>query len=121
MSSNYKKSRKDKTTVLIEEVDESWALVLLNESEKEDGVIKIESEPNRRDFYSKDLCLIQSTKRKDSGDEYIKVNSNRQTESPSAIENQIQAQKWLNKHPENSIKEQKPNSSFSRIKRFFIA
>jgi uncharacterized protein with PIN domain len=123
MSSDNKHLTKNKTTVQIEEVDESWALILLNESEQEDYAIKLERGQNESDFYQGELSLIKSTKEPDSNNTHIKVIDDHLTKSLSAIENQIQAQaqKKYNKYTEMSSRKQKLNSSLLRLKSFFVA
>tara|TARA_R110002072_G_scaffold122685_4_gene257463 strand:- start:5409 stop:5780 length:372 start_codon:yes stop_codon:yes gene_type:complete len=114
---------KGKTTAKIEQVDESWALKLLNESEQDDYFIKVEDELIHHDFYPKELSLISDTNTQDSDDGHIEVTDHQQTKSPSAIENQIwvQAQKLRNNKTETITRQQKLNASFLRIKSFFVA
>lgn len=136
MSLDDIKPKKRKTSIEIEEVDESWALKLLNESEKEDAVITVDTNLKSPASYRKEICLIknEATPNSDehSADTFITVDDTVQhsgSEQPdvsflklSAIENQILAQskKQQSQHATDT-KKLNMSTSISRIKSFFVA
>ena len=126
MSSDKNITINKKSTIQIEHVDESWALKLLNESEKEDYDSKVEQGLNPQ---TKELDLISSIQieetPEDKVDEMTDVTQDSNLEEfslrLSAIENQIftQSQKQLEQN--NSESKKTLSSPISRLKSFFDA
>lgn len=110
--------RQDKITVGIEDVDESWALKLLNECEAEDTFITVDSESKDGDYES--LSLL------DQDDPVIKVLDERARKIElmlTAIECQKMAfaEKQQARLLEEQTRKGKLTASFSKIKAFFVA
>lgn len=124
-------SKFGKITVQIEEVDESWALKLLNESEQEDYIITVQDEDNAAHFKQKELSLISerprlATTHSVQDISYINVNTLHEDHEErllSAIEYQLLERE--RKDQDMRIKDMQSNKkakvSFSRIKAFFVA
>lgn len=118
-------------SVKIEEVDESWALKLLNESEQEDYWITVQDEDSCTLFKQKELsliseCLQLTTKYSVQDKSFIHVNNDAQdhkAHSLSAIEYQLLERERKNQDTRNKKMQdlKKTKLSFSRIKAFFVA
>lgn len=116
--SEFLPKRQDKTTVGIENVDESWALKLLNECEAEEGFITVESEIRSGGHESYRLPA------QDHSLSSVSDERARQVELMlSAIECQKMA--FAEKQQARLLEEQnrkgKLTVSLSRIKAFFVA
>jgi len=131
MPLNDEPGKPGRTTVQIEEVDESWALKLLNESEQEDYIITVQDEDNSAHFKQKELSLISERPRRMKTNScqdksYIKINTDgeiHKMRSLSAIEYQLLEQERKDQDMRNKDmqRNKKTKVSFSRIKAFFVA
>ena len=105
MTLNNEPNKFGRISVQIEEVDESWALKLLNESEQEDYAILLQ------DGHQESSYLRVHTEAKDTT-----------TRPMSAIEYQIQEQERKNQSARDSRQNlKKSRLSFSTFKGFFVA
>lgn len=121
--------RKSIFDVEIEEVDESWALKLLNECEQEDNPITVQNTSHENPFCQTDICLIGENEPSAPNDppedpESIVVDAFDETPaaSLSAIEYQVMAmaKRVKAENDGNSDKPAKPRSSLERLKAFFV-
>lgn len=128
----FTSNKRSMTTVSIEEVDESWALNLLNESQIEDEPITVQTQKLEKTVRQYDNYLNSALPEADSLiDELIEANNKTYVKENDMVLNSlsaIEAQKiaFLEKQKVEELQEipeqtskQKPNSILTRIKGIF--